>query len=74
MVWIYEDPLTKKEKATYAILLKRLPDKKAAIQRTKILSLTGYILSNKFISVFDTALFPRMIGVTEVYFQPQQNS
>jgi hypothetical protein len=48
MVWIYEDPLTKKEKATYAILLKRLPDKKAAIQRTKILSLTGYILSNKF--------------------------
>ena len=48
MVWIYEDPLTKKERAVYSVLLKRIHDKKTAIHYTKILSLTGYILSTKF--------------------------
>lgn len=48
MVWIYEDPLTKKERIAYDVLSKKVTDKKAAVQQIKILSLTGYVVSGKF--------------------------
>ena len=47
MVWIYEDPLNKKESAAYRVLLKRL-GKEDALRRTKIFSLSGYIETQKF--------------------------
>jgi hypothetical protein len=48
MVWILESPISQKERDAYKVLLKLLKDKNDAYYRTKVFSLTGYLLSHKF--------------------------
>jgi len=48
MVWILESPFSRKENEAYQVLVKLLKNKKDAYQRTKVFSLTGYLLSHRF--------------------------
>lgn len=46
MVWVFDHPLTKKEHEVYRVLVKILGNKKDALYRTRIFSLTGYLMSS----------------------------
>jgi hypothetical protein len=48
MVWILQSPFSRKENEAYRVLAKLLKDKSDAYYRTKVFSLTGYLLSHTF--------------------------
>jgi hypothetical protein len=48
MVWILQSPLSPKEREAHKVLAKLLKDKNDAYYRTKVFSLTGYLLSHTF--------------------------
>lgn len=50
MVWIYDNPLTKKEEQAYLVLKKRFKNYDLAKETVKLISLTSFLRSQKFTS------------------------
>lgn len=53
MVWIYENPFTKKEEAAYAVLKKRFKNYDIAKETVKLISLTSFLRKQKFRTAAD---------------------